>query len=245
MLVTGDDIPVAYDRFRHRIMFPITDLRGRVIAFGGRALDPEAPAKYLNSPETPLFHKGAMLYNAHNARGPAHDKGQMIVGRGLHGRDRAVAKRASRRPWRPSARRSPRTRSQLLWRMAPEPILCFDGDAAGRRAAFRAVETVLPHLKPGFSVQFAFLPDGARPRRSHPPARRRGVPGDPGKQDLAPVRRADRARGAAGRARRHARAARLPRGAPQGARRAHRRPRRARASTSASCGRRCGRRTAS
>ena len=59
MLVAGDDIPVAYDRFRHRIIFPITDLRGRVIAFGGRALDPDAPAKYLNSPETPLFHKGA------------------------------------------------------------------------------------------------------------------------------------------------------------------------------------------
>ena len=79
MLIAGDDIPVPYDRFRHRIMFPITDPKGRVIAFGGRALDPDAPAKYLNSPETPLFHKGGVLFNAHNARGPAHDKNQIIV----------------------------------------------------------------------------------------------------------------------------------------------------------------------
>ena len=79
MLVTGEDIAVAYDRFRHRIIFPIADMKGRVIAFGGRALDPDAPAKYLNSPETPLFHKGANLYNAHNARGAAHDKAQVIA----------------------------------------------------------------------------------------------------------------------------------------------------------------------
>ncbi len=68
MLIGGEDIAEPYDRFRHRVMFPIYDLKGRVIAFGGRALDPDAPAKYLNSPETPLFHKGANLYNAHNAR---------------------------------------------------------------------------------------------------------------------------------------------------------------------------------
>src|SRR5262249_52408122 len=73
LLVSGDDIPVPYDRFRDRVMFPITDLRGRVIAFGGRALDKEAPAKYLNSPETPLFHKGALLYNAAAARAAAND----------------------------------------------------------------------------------------------------------------------------------------------------------------------------
>jgi DNA primase len=74
MLVSGEDIPVAYDRFRHRIIFPIADLRGRVIAFGGRALEKDAQAKYLNSPETPLFHKGANLYNALCPR-PTHDKG--------------------------------------------------------------------------------------------------------------------------------------------------------------------------
>ena len=105
MLVAGDDIPVAYDRFRHRIMFPITDLKGRVIAFGGRALDPDAPAKYLNSPETPLFHKGAILYNAHNARSAAHDKAAGDRRRGLHGRHRPGAGGLRCTPWRPSARR--------------------------------------------------------------------------------------------------------------------------------------------
>jgi DNA primase len=162
MLVTGEDIPVAYDRFRHRIMFPIADMRGRVIAFGGRALDPDAPAKYLNSPETPLFHKGAILYNAHNARGPAHDKGQVIA---VEGYMDAIALSESGFPQTVAPLGTALTEDQLrlLWRMAPEPVLCFDGDAAGRRAAFRAVETVLPHLKPGFSVQFAFLPDGLDP----------------------------------------------------------------------------------
>jgi DNA primase len=162
MLIAGDDIPVSYDRFRHRIMFPICDLKGRVIAFGGRALDPEAKAKYLNSPETPLFHKGHQLYNAHNARVPAHDKGQVLVVEGymdvialaLAGFPQAVA---------PLGTALTDEQIKLLWRMVPEPTLCFDGDAAGRKAAFRAVETVLPHLKPGYSLQFAFLPNGLDP----------------------------------------------------------------------------------
>src|SRR5829696_7188612 len=79
LLVAGYDIPVPYDRFRDRVMFPITDLRGRVIAFGGRALEKDAPAKYLNSPETPLFHKGATLYNIAAARKAAHDGAQIVV----------------------------------------------------------------------------------------------------------------------------------------------------------------------
>jgi DNA primase len=162
LLVAGEDIPVAYDRFRHRVMFPICDFRGRVIAFGGRALDPAAPAKYLNSPETPLFHKGAGLYNAHNARGPAHDKGQVIA---VEGYMDAIALAEAGFPQTVAPLGTALTEDQvrLLWRMAPEPVLCFDGDAAGRRAAFRAVETVLPHLKPGLSVRFAFLPDGLDP----------------------------------------------------------------------------------
>ena len=162
MLVTGEDIAVAYDRFRHRIIFPIADMKGRVIAFGGRALDPDAPAKYLNSPETPLFHKGANLYNAHNARGAAHDKAQVIA---VEGYMDAIALSEAGFPQTVAPLGTALTEDQirLLWRMAPEPVLCFDGDAAGRRAAFRAVETVLPHLKPGFSVQFAFLPDGLDP----------------------------------------------------------------------------------
>src|SRR4030095_8166549 len=79
LLVSGEDIPVPYDRFRDRVMFPITDLRGRTIAFGGRALDKDAPAKYLNSPETPLFHKGATLYNGAAARAAAHQGAQIVV----------------------------------------------------------------------------------------------------------------------------------------------------------------------
>jgi DNA primase len=162
MLVAGDDIPVSYDRFRHRITFPITDLKGRIIAFGGRALDADAPAKYLNSPETPLFHKGAVLYNAHGARGAAHDKGCIIVVEGYMDVI-ALAQAGFAHTVAPLGTALTEDQVRLLWRMVPEPILCFDGDAAGRRAAFRAVETVLPHLKPGFSVQFAFLPDGLDP----------------------------------------------------------------------------------
>jgi DNA primase len=162
MLIGGDDIPVAYDRFRHRIMFPITDIKGRVIAFGGRALDPDAPAKYLNSPETPLFHKGAVLFNAANARMPAHDKNQVLV---VEGYMDAIALAEAGFPQTVAPLGTALTEEQLtlLWRMAPEPVLCFDGDAAGRRAAFRAVETALPNLGPGYSLQFAFLPDGLDP----------------------------------------------------------------------------------
>jgi DNA primase len=172
MLIAGDDIPVSYDRFRHRVMFPISDLKGRIIAFGGRALDPDAPAKYLNSPETPLFHKGGVLFNAHSARAPAHDKGQIIV---VEGYMDVIALALAGFPQTVAPLGTALTEDQikLLWRMVPEPVLCFDGDAAGRRAAFRAVETVLPHLKPGFSLQFAFLPNGLDPDdlvRQHGPA---------------------------------------------------------------------------
>ncbi|HEY7552232.1 MAG TPA: DNA primase [Hyphomicrobiaceae bacterium] len=172
MLIAGDDIPVSYDRFRHRVMFPICDLKGRTIAFGGRALDPDAPAKYLNSPETPLFHKGAMLFNAHNARGPAHDQGRVVV---VEGYMDVIAMALAGFPETVAPLGTALTEDQikLLWRMAPEPILCFDGDAAGRRAAFCAVETVLPQLKPGLSLQFAFLPNGLDPDdfvRQHGPA---------------------------------------------------------------------------
>jgi DNA primase len=162
MLIAGEDIPVPYDRFRHRVMFPITDLKGRVIAFGGRALEPKAPAKYLNSPETPLFHKGTVLFNAAGARQYAHDRGQMIVVEGYMdvlalseaGFDQAVA---------PLGTALTEEQVTLLWRMVPVPVLCFDGDSAGRKAAFRAVDTVLPQLKPGFSVAFAFLEGGLDP----------------------------------------------------------------------------------
>lgn len=162
LLIGGDDIPVPYDRFRDRVMFPITDMRGRVIAFGGRALDKDAAAKYLNSPETPLFHKGDTLYNIAAARQAAHDGATPIVVEGYvdviamvgAGFGAAVA---------PLGTALTENQLLLLWRMADEPILCFDGDRAGQKAAGRAADLALPHLKPGKSLRFALLPEGQDP----------------------------------------------------------------------------------
>ncbi|MGE0024789.1 MAG: DNA primase, partial [Hyphomicrobium sp.] len=158
----GEDIPVAYDRFRHRVMFPIGDMRGRIVAFGGRALDPDQSAKYLNSPETPLFHKGHLLFNAHRARGPAHDKERVIAVEGYMDAI-SLAEAGFTETVAPLGTALTEDQLQLLWRLSAEPILCFDGDSAGKRAAFRAVDTALPHLKPGASLMFAFLPDGLDP----------------------------------------------------------------------------------
>ncbi len=162
LLIGGEDIPVPYDRFRNRVMFPITDLKGRVIAFGGRALAENQPAKYLNSPDTPLFHKGHVLFNAYKARQAAYDQGQIIVAEGymdvialsLAGFENAVA---------PLGTAVTEQQLKLLWRMADEPVLCFDGDTAGRKAANRVVETALPLLSPGKSIKFAYLPENQDP----------------------------------------------------------------------------------
>ena len=162
MLIAGDDIPEPYDRFRNRVMFPILDLKSRVIAFGGRALDKDAPAKYLNSPETPLFHKGHVLFNAARARPVAHDKSRLIAVEGYMDVV-ALAEGGFAEAVAPLGTALTEDQIKLMWRIVPEPILCFDGDSAGRKAAFRAVDTALPHLKPGFSVDFAFLPDGLDP----------------------------------------------------------------------------------
>jgi DNA primase len=162
LLVAGDDIPIPYDRFRDRVMFPITDLRGRVIAFGGRALEKDAPAKYLNSPETPLFHKGATLYNIANARAAAH-KGASVVA--VEGYVDVIAMVGAGYEATVAPLGTALTADQLglLWRMADEPVLCFDGDAAGRRASYRAVDLALPLLRPGKSLKFATLPEGQDP----------------------------------------------------------------------------------
>jgi DNA primase len=162
LLVTADDIAVPYDRFRDRVMFPIWDVRGRVIAFGGRALERDVPAKYLNSPDTPLFHKGRVLYNHHNARKAAHDRGTVIA---VEGYVDVIAMSVSGFPHTVAPLGTALTPDQigLLWRMADEPILCFDGDKAGRRAAWRAVDTALPLLQPGKSLRFAMLPEGQDP----------------------------------------------------------------------------------
>ncbi|MCW6508120.1 DNA primase [Lichenifustis flavocetrariae] len=162
LLVHGDDVKVPYDRFRDRVMFPICDRSGRVIAFGGRALEKGVPAKYLNSPEGTLFHKGALLYNHHQARKPAMDRGAVIA---VEGYVDVVAVTAVGFPNVVATCGTALTPDQceLLWKMSEQPTLCFDGDAAGRRAAFKAVETALPLIGPNRSLRFAFLPDGQDP----------------------------------------------------------------------------------
>ncbi len=162
LLVTGEDIAVPYDRFRDRVMFPIADPRGRIIAFGGRAMQPDVPAKYLNSPETSLFHKGSLLYNHHNARKAAHDAGTVIA---VEGYVDVIAMTAAGFAHSVAPLGTALTEDQLglMWRMAGEPILCFDGDKAGRRAAYRAIDVALPLLKPGRSLLFALLPEGQDP----------------------------------------------------------------------------------
>lgn len=162
LLVAHEDTAVPYDRFRDRVMFPIHDRRGRVIAFGGRAMNTEVAAKYLNSSETSLFHKGRVLYNQHNARKPASDNGTVIA---VEGYVDVIAMTMAGFPHTVAPLGTALTGDQitLLWRMADEPILCFDGDSAGQRAAFRAIDTVLPLLAPGKSVRFALLPEGQDP----------------------------------------------------------------------------------
>jgi len=162
LLVAGDDIPVPYDRFRDRVMFPITDLRGRVIAFGGRALEKDVAAKYLNSPETPLFHKGDNLYNLAPARKAAHDGAPLVV---VEGYVDVIAMVGTGFAATVAPLGTALTENQLalLWKMADEPILCFDGDKAGQKAAWRAADLALPHLKPGKSLRFALLPEGQDP----------------------------------------------------------------------------------
>lgn len=162
LVVAGQDIAVAYDRFRDRIIFPINDTRGRVIAFGGRAMDPATPAKYLNSPETPLFHKSDVLYNLDRARQSAYDKSAIVAVEGymdviaLHraGFSNAVA---------PLGTALTQQQLAMMWRIAPEPVLCFDGDKAGISAAWRALDLALPLLTPGHSLRFALLPQGQDP----------------------------------------------------------------------------------
>jgi DNA primase len=165
LLVAGDDIPVPYDRFRDRVMFPITDWRDRVIAFGGRALEKDVPAKYLNSPETPLFHKGATLYNIAAARKAAHAAGAGARLIAVEGYIDVIAMVTAGFEATVAPLGTALTADQLalMWRMADEPILCFDGDAAGRRAAYRALDVALPLIKPGKTLKLAALPDGQDP----------------------------------------------------------------------------------
>jgi DNA primase len=162
LVTSRDDDPLTYDRFRNRVMFPISDFRGRIIAFGGRALSADVPAKYLNSPETELFKKRQTLYNGQKARQAAHDGSAVIVVEGYLDVIAAVAA-GFEGAVAPLGTALTEEHLQLLWRMSPEPVLCFDGDKAGLKAAERAVEIVVPHLKPGLTVRIATLPDGLDP----------------------------------------------------------------------------------
>ncbi|MBO0902667.1 DNA primase [Jiella sonneratiae] len=162
LVVHGEGIAVSYDRFRDRIMFPILDAGERVVAFGGRAMAADAQAKYLNSPETDVFHKGEMLFNLAKARRAAREAGTLVLVEGYMdvimlaqaGFGHVVA---------PLGTAMTERQLELLWRTAGEPVLCFDGDAAGLKAANRAAELALPLLKPGRSLRFALLPEGKDP----------------------------------------------------------------------------------
>jgi DNA primase len=162
LLIKPDDGRATYDRFRNRLTIAILDVKSRVIAFGARALDPATGPKYLNSPETRLFDKGSTVFNFARARKAAFDSGELVVVEGYMdvialnqaGFTHAVATLGTAFTER---------QMELLWQLAPEPIICFDGDKAGEAAAARAIDRMLPNLREGRSFRFAFLPQGSDP----------------------------------------------------------------------------------
>lgn len=162
LVTSRDGDPLTYDRFRNRLMFPITDFRGRVIAFGGRALSADVPAKYLNSPETQLFSKRQTLYNGFSARQAARDGATVVVVEGYLDVIAAVSA-GFEGTVAPLGTALTEEHVQLLWRMSDTPVLCFDGDKAGLKAAERAAGLIVPHLVPGKTVRIATLPEGQDP----------------------------------------------------------------------------------
>ena len=154
----------SYDRFRDRIIFPIEDARSRVVSFGGRALNPDEKAKYLNGPETSLFHKGNLLYGLPKALkliGAAQTGEALVVVEGYM--DVIACQRAHVAAVAPLGTALTEEQIEILWKRHSEPTLCFDGDKAGQRAAFRALDRALPKLKPGRSFKVALLPGGQDP----------------------------------------------------------------------------------
>jgi DNA primase len=160
-LLISVDEKEPYDRFRGRLMFPVRDPRGRVIAFGGRILDAGEP-KYLNSPDTPLFDKGRTLYNLDRA-GPASRKADRIIVVEGYMDVIALAKAGIDEAVAPLGTALTEAQIERLWRLIPVPILCFDGDKAGQKAAIRAALRALPMVGPGRSLSFVTLPDGQDP----------------------------------------------------------------------------------
>ncbi len=163
LLIAPEDGGAPYDRFRDRIIFPIADARGRTVSFGGRAMDPEARAKYLNGPETSLFHKGRLLYGLPEARKLLHASNdeQLVVVEGYM--DAIACQRANIPAVAPLGTALTEDQMEVLWRLHPEPTLCFDGDGAGMRAAARSIDRALPLLKPGKSFKFAIVVGGKDP----------------------------------------------------------------------------------
>lgn len=162
LLRRPDDGRSPYPFFRDRVMFPIADRRGRVIAFGGRLMGDAKAAKYVNSPDTPLFDKGRNLYNFGAARQASFDSGQLVVAEGYMDVI-ALSQAGIAAAVAPLGTALTEDQIRALWRLAAEPVLCFDGDTAGQRAAGRAAERVLPLLQPGKSLRFAMLPAGEDP----------------------------------------------------------------------------------
>ncbi|MFN7263652.1 MAG: DNA primase [Phenylobacterium sp.] len=166
LLIAPEDGGAPYDRFRDRIIFPIVEGRGRIVSFGGRAMDPEARAKYLNGPETELFHKGRTLYGLPEARrllaaAPPDADPPLVVVEGYM--DVIACQRAGLAAVAPLGTALTEEQMDLLWRRHPEPTLCFDGDRAGRQAAFRAMDRALPLLTPGRSFRFSVVEGGKDP----------------------------------------------------------------------------------
>ncbi|OOZ39686.1 DNA primase [Solemya pervernicosa gill symbiont] len=161
MLIKRDDGSGLYDRFRDRIMFPIRDRRGRTIAFGGRILGDEKP-KYLNSPETPVFHKGQELYGLYEARQAVRNLERLLV---VEGYMDVVALAQFDIRYAVATLGTSTTKEHLerMYRVVPEVVFCFDGDRAGREAAWRALENALPVMQEGREARFLFLPDGEDP----------------------------------------------------------------------------------
>ncbi len=164
LLIGPEDGGAPYDRFRDRIIFPITDLRGRVVSFCGRALDPEARAKYLNGPETDLFSKSQVLYGLYEARkllGAGDAAAPLAAVEGYM--DVIACQRAGIAAVAGMGTALTEEQMALMWRFHPEPTLCFDGDGAGQRAAARVIDRALPHLTPGRSFKFAMVTGGKDP----------------------------------------------------------------------------------
>lgn len=156
LLIAGEDIPVPYDRFRDRVIIPIHDQRGRVIAFGGRTLRSDVQPKYLNSPETSIFHKGSVVFNFHRARQPSHEMGSVVA---VEGYMDAIAIYQAGIKSVVATMGTAFTEEQIatLWRLSPEPVVCFDSDRAGIAAAHRSIDRILPLLTIGKTFRFVFM----------------------------------------------------------------------------------------